>query len=121
MGLFQYMPGLGLLSVSEAGNRDASMIEVLEHGYRIDETWEKIGKTKYFWKVSFQNHSDKRKRVFAYYYLLDAKGVPLARNVSNRYVGPHQKAEIIADSYIMTHKVSEVVDSRIKLKVGFPN
>jgi len=109
------------LSVAEAGNRDASMIEVLEHGYRIDETWEKIGKTKYYWKVTFQNHSDKRKRVFAYYYLLDAEGVPLARNVANRYVGPHETVEMIADSYIMTYKVPQVIDSRVKLKVGFPN
>jgi hypothetical protein len=112
---------LSFLSVAEAGNRDASMIEVLEHGYRIDETWDKIGKTKYFWKVTFQNHSDKRKRVFAYYYLLDSEGVPLARNVSNRYVGPKKTVEILADSYIMTNKVSRVVDSRVKLKVGFPN
>lgn len=112
---------LYLLPLAEAGNRDASMIEVLEHGYRIDETWEKIGKTKYYWKVTFQNHSDKRKRVFAYYYLLDAEGVPLARNVSNRYVGPRQTVEILADSYIMTQKLAQVVDSRVKLKVGFPN
>lgn len=112
---------LSLLPVAEARDRDASMIEVLEHGYRIDETWDKIGKTKYFWKVTFQNHSDRRKRVFAYYYLLDGEGVPLARNVSNRYVGPKQTVEILADSYIMTNKVSQVVDSRVKLKVGFPN
>lgn len=112
---------LNALPVAEAGNRDASMIEVLEHGYRIDETWKKIGKTKYFWKVTFQNHSDKRQRVYAYYHLLDAEGVPLARNVANRYVGPHQTAEIIADSYIMTVKVPKIADSRVELKVGFPN
>ncbi len=115
------VPGLVLLSVSEAADRDASMIEIIKHEYLIDETWEKIGKTKYIWKVTFQNHSDKRKRVFAYYYLLDDEDVPLARNVANRYVGPHQTVEIVADSYIMTNKVSRVAKSRVKLKVGFPN
>ncbi|VAX26135.1 hypothetical protein MNBD_NITROSPIRAE01-1165 [hydrothermal vent metagenome] len=112
---------LGLFPVAEAGDRDASMIEVLEHGYRIDETWEKIGKTKYYWKVTFQNHSNKRKRVFAYYSLLSAKGLSLARNVSNRYVGPQETVEIVGDSYIMTQNVPLIVDSHVKLKVGFPN
>ena len=123
--LFFFLSGFGvaldLFSVAQAGDRDASMIEVLEHGYRIDEIWQKIGKTKYYWKVTFQNHSNKRKRVFAYYSLLDAKGFSLARNVSNRYIGPQETVEIIGDSYIMTDKVSLVVDSHVKLKVGFPN
>ncbi len=116
-----HISDLRLLPVSEAADRDASMIEVLAHGYRIDEAWQKIGKTKYFWKVTFQNHAKKRKRVFAYYYLLDAEGVPLARNVANRYVGPQETVEIIADSYILTQKVPQVMDSRVKVKVGFPN
>ncbi len=104
-----------------ADRRDASMIEVVQHGYSIDETWEKIGKTKYIWRVTFQNHAKVRKRVYAYYYLLDAEGVPLARNVANRYVGPGQTVEIIANSYIMTFKVPEIDRSEVKLKVGFPN
>ncbi len=101
--------------------RDASMIEILRHEYHIDETWEKIGKTKYIWKVTFENHSDVRKRVYAYYSLLDPNGVPLARNVANRFVGPHETAEITANSYIMTLKVPEIANSRVQLKVGFPN
>ncbi|MFQ5589069.1 MAG: hypothetical protein ACE5F7_09540 [Nitrospiria bacterium] len=125
MGIFSgVIPGSIQFLNPEAAqgvDRDASMIAVVKHEYHIDETWEKIGKTKYIWKVTFENHSDVRKRVYAYYYLLDADGVPLARNVANRYVGPRQTAEIVANSYIMTHKVPEIANSRVRLKVGFPN
>ncbi len=118
IGSLVYLP---FPSVAMAVDRDASMVEVVSHEWYIDETWDKIGKTKYVWKVTLQNHSDVRKRVYAYYYLLDANDVPLARNVANRFVGPHQTEELVANSYIMTYKVPHVTRSRISLKVGFPN
>jgi len=94
---------------------------VLHHEWSPDAEWTDIGKTKYFWKVTLKNHSDIRKRVFAYYYLLDKEDVSLARNVANRYVGPKQTLEIVADSYIMIPYLPEVKRSRVKIKVGFPN
>ncbi len=107
--------------VAEAADRDVSKVEIIKHEYHLDEDWDKVGKTKYIWKVTIRNHSNVRKRVFAYVYLLDEEDVPLARNVANRMIDAHQTTEIVADSYIMTHKVPHVVRSRIKLKVGFPN
>jgi hypothetical protein len=102
-------------------DRDASQIEVIRHEWSVADEWMYIGKTKYFWKVKVHNHSDIRKRIFAYYYLLDDEDSPLARNVASRYVEPQQSAEIIAHSYIMTPYVADVKRSRVKIKVGFPN
>lgn len=111
------------IDVDDAGaaSRDPVGIEIVEHGWHPDEEWSYIGKTKYIWRVTVRNNSDVRKRVFAYYYLLDADDVPLARNVANKYVGPHQTVEILANSYIMTPKLPRVERSRVTLKVGFPN
>ncbi len=115
------MPVVCQLAQAEAADRDASQIELIRHEWYAEAEWTYIGKTKYFWKVTIRNHSNIRKRVFAYYYLLDEEDVPLARNVANTYVDPQQTAEIVADSYIVTPYVSDVKRSRVRIKVGFPN
>ena len=110
----------GRARLALAGRNDTS-VELVKHSWQADEVWEKIGRTQYLWNVTIRNNSDVRKRVYAYYYLLDEKNVPLARNVANRFVAPHQTAEIVASSYIMTVDLPKVVKSRVKIKVGFPN
>ncbi|MFQ5579943.1 MAG: hypothetical protein ACE5FZ_04970 [Nitrospiria bacterium] len=109
---------IGFVPSSNASHRDASKIEVIRHGWRPGEVWDKIGRTKFFWDTTVRNNSDERKRVYAYYDLLDENGFPLARNVSNKYVGPHETVEIIADSYIMTVDLPKVTSSRVTVKVG---
>jgi len=94
------------------------VVEVLSHEWRPDAVWERIGKTKFIWKAVVRNNSDAKKRVYVYYDLLDAGGFPLARNVSNRYVEPHQTLEIAADSYIMTEDLPRVRSSRATAKIG---
>jgi len=111
---------LGMGRPTFAGREDAS-VELVSHGWKADEVWEKIGRTQYLWHATVRNRSDVKKRVYAYYYLLDQDNVPLARNVANRFVGPHETVEIKASSYIMTIDLPNVVGSRVKLKVGFPN
>lgn len=97
------------------------MIEVLSHQWRPDVVWERIGKTKFIWSATVRNNSDNRQRVFVYYDLLDERGVPLARNVFNRFVDPHQTVEIAADSYILSVDLPYVRSSRATAKLGFPN
>jgi len=99
----------------------APMVEVLHHEWRPDVVWERIGKTKFIWSATVRNNSDKRQRVFVYYDLLDDRGVPLARNVSNQFVGPHQTVEIAADSYILSVDLPSVRSSRATVKTRFPN
>ena len=93
-------------------------VEVLAHEWRPDAVWERIGKTKFIWKATVRNNSDKRKRVYVYYDLLDSRGVPLARNVTNRYLDPHQTVEITADSYILSEDLPKVRGSRATAKIG---
>jgi len=94
------------------------VVEVLSHEWRPDAVWERIGKTKFIWKATVRNNSDAKKRVYVYYDLLDAGGYPLARNVSNRYVEPHQTLEIAADSYILSEDLPKVKSSRATAKIG---
>ncbi|HEY5593845.1 MAG TPA: hypothetical protein VIL61_01630 [Nitrospiria bacterium] len=103
---------------ARAFDRDASAIEVLSHEWHPDAVWERIGKTKFVWKATVRNNSEVRKRVYVYYDLLDLAGVPVARNVTNRYVDPHQTLEIIADSYIMSDDLPRVKSSRATVKVN---
>jgi len=103
---------------SAAVDRDASTIEVVGHAWHPGEVWDRIGKTQFFWNATVRNHSDVRKRVYLYYDLLDANAVPLARNVTNQYVGPHETLKIVADSYIMTVDLPRVTASRVTVKVG---
>jgi hypothetical protein len=94
------------------------VVEVLSHEWRPDAVWERIGKTKFIWKATVRNNSDSKKRVYVYYDLLDAGGFPVARNVSNRYVEPHQTLEIAADSYILSEDLPKVKSSRATAKIG---
>jgi len=66
-----------------------------------------------------RNNSNERKRVYVYYDLLDSKRVPIARNVTNRYIEPHETVEITADSYILTEDLPKVKSSRAVAKTGF--
>mgnify|MGYP001613522734 CR=1 FL=1 len=95
-----------------------SMIEVLSHDWHPDEVWERIGKTKFIWKATVRNNSDQKKRVYVYYDLLDTRGVPLARNVTNQFIEPHQTIEVTADSYIESVDLPKVKSSRVALRVG---
>lgn len=109
---------LGIPTRTAAFDRDASAIEVMKHAWHPDTVWERIGKTKFVWKATVRNNSDLRKRVYVYYDLLDARGVPLARNVTNQYINPHQTVEVAADSYILSEDLPEVKSSRVTVKVG---
>ncbi|MFQ5596560.1 MAG: hypothetical protein ACE5GK_00770 [Nitrospiria bacterium] len=108
-------------ALGTALDRDASEIEILDHAWRPDEVWERIGKTKFVWNATVRNNSDIRKRVYLYYDLLDERDVPVARNVTNRYVAAHETLKIIADSYIMTFDLPRVRRSRVTVKVGVPH
>jgi hypothetical protein len=108
----------GGTSTVEAVEPASSVVEVLSHEWRPDAVWERIGKTKFIWKATVRNNSDSKKRVYVYYDLLDAGGFPVARNVSNRYVEPHQTLEIAADSYILSEDLPKVKSSRATAKIG---
>lgn len=110
----------GAAPPASAGNT-VPMIEILHHEWRPDTVWERFGKTKFIWRATVRNNSDRRQRVYVYYDLLDERGVPLARNVFNRFVPPHQTLEIAADSYILSVDLPKVRSSRATAKVGFPN
>jgi hypothetical protein len=107
-------------AVSTAAVLDPSppVVEILSHEWRPDAVWERIGKTKFLWKATVRNNSDSRKRVYIYYDLLDAGGFPVARNVSNRYIEPHQTVEVAADSYILSEDLPKVKSSRATAKIG---
>lgn len=96
-------------------------IEVLEHHWRPDAVWEKIGKTKYIWSATLRNHSNAKRRVFVYIDLLSADNVPLASNVANKTIEPLQTVEIVSDSYINSTFLPEVKNSRVTVKLRFPN
>jgi hypothetical protein len=104
-----------------AADQGLPVVEVLRHEWRPDVVWERIGKTKFIWSVTVRNNSDSRQRVFVYYDLLDHRDVPLARNVSNKFIDPHQTVEITADSYILSVDLPHVRSSRVTVKIGFPN
>jgi hypothetical protein len=95
------------------------VVEVLAHEWHPDVVWERIGKTKFIWRATVRNNSNERKRVYVYYDLLDSKRVPIARNVTNRYIEPHETVEITADSYILTEDLPKVKSSRAVAKTGF--
>jgi hypothetical protein len=101
-------------------NLPASTIEILLHEWHPDTVWEKIGKTKFVWKATVRNNSGVRQRVYVYYDLLDAQDVPLARNVANQYIEPHQTVEVISDSYILSADLPNVKSSRATAKIWSP-
>jgi len=103
---------------TDAVDRDASKVEVLNHEWRSDEVWLNGGKTKFLWNATIRNNSEVRKRVYVYYSLLDDNNVPLARNVANKYVGPGKTTKILANSYIMTVDLPRVTHSSVTIKVG---
>ena len=111
--------GIVLIAVfpAEATDPVVSTIEVLKHEWHPDTVWERIGKTKFVWKATVRNNSDVRQRVYVYYDLLNAQNVPLARNVANKYIEPHQTVEVIADSYIISADLPNVKSSRATVKV----
>lgn len=96
-------------------------VEVLEHHWRPDAVWEKIGKTKFIWSATVRNHSNVRKRVFVYYDLLSADNIPLASNVANKTIEPLQTVEVVSDSYINSSFLPDVKSSRVTVKLRFPN
>jgi len=106
------------LGREESPKQDPAAVEILSHKWHPDTVWERIGKTKFVWEATVRNNSTDRIRVFVYYDLLDANDFPLARNVANKFIEPHQTAEIISDSYIMTADLPQVKNSRVTLKVG---
>lgn len=118
---------LVLLGMSQAvysatdADRDASEIVVLNHEWHPSTVWERIGKTKFIWKATVLNRSDQRKKVLAYYDLLDENDYPLARNVASKVIEAHDSAEIVADSYILSQDLPKVKSSRVTVKIGFPN
>jgi hypothetical protein len=108
--------GMGSEKIEEV---PSPAVEVLAHEWHSDTVWERIGKTKFIWKATLRNNSDTKKRVYVYYDLLDAGGVPLARNVANQYIESHQTLEVTADSYIESIDLPRVKSSRATVKVGF--
>jgi hypothetical protein len=104
-----------------AADRDVPEVVVLNHEWRPSTVWERTGKTKFIWKATVFNRSDQRKKVFAYYDLLDENGYPLARNVASKVIKAHDSAEIVADSYILSQDLPKVKKSRVTVKIGFPN
>lgn len=104
-----------------AADRDVPEVVVLNHEWRPSTVWERTGKTKFIWKATVFNRSDQRKKVFAYYDLLDENGYPLARNVASKVIEAHDSAEIVADSYILSQDLPKVKSSRVTVKIGFPN
>lgn len=111
---------LGTLETIQASDRDASTIEVLKHEWHPGAVWERIGKTQFFWSATVRNNSDIRKRVYVYYDLLDARDVPLARNVKNQYIDRNQTVDVLSDSYILSDDLPWVKSSRVTVKVGSP-
>ncbi len=94
-------------------------IEVLKHEWHPDTVWERIGKTKFVWKATVRNNSDIRQRVYVYYDLLDAGNVPLARNVANKYIEPHQIVDVVSDSYIVSAELPNVKSGRVTVKIWY--
>jgi hypothetical protein len=104
-----------------SAGKTTQIIEILHHEWRPSTVWKRIGKTRFLWSATVRNNSDKRQRVYVYYDLLDEHGVPLARNVYNRFVPPHQILEIAADSYILSVDLPKVRSSRARVKLGYPH
>ena len=111
----------GFSSLVYPADNDILEVEVLKHEWRSDAVWDRIGKTKFIWKATVLNRSNIKKRVFVYYSLLDERNLPLAQNVANQFVNPHQIVEIVSDSYIQTHFLSKVRTSRATVRIGFPD
>ncbi len=109
----------GVSSFAAEADRSHPVVEVLAHEWHPGVVWERIGKTQFIWRATVRNNSDARKRVYVYYDLLTAEQIPIARNVTNRYLEPHQTMEIEADSYILTEDLPKVTSSRATAKIGF--
>lgn len=110
-----------IVAPSMAAPPEPADVEVLEHRWRPDAVWEKIGKTKFIWSATLHNHSSVKKRVFVYYDLLSADNVPLASNVANKTIEPLQTVEVVSDSYINSNFLPQVKSSRVTVKLRFPN
>ncbi|HXC61647.1 MAG TPA: hypothetical protein VNV63_03150, partial [Nitrospiria bacterium] len=102
----------------ELPDHDASAVQVLSHKWHPDTVWERIGKTKFVWEATVRNNSDTRKRVFVYYDLLDENNFPLARNMANQFIEPHQTIVVASDSYIESVELPRVKTSRATIKIG---
>jgi hypothetical protein len=111
------LAGVLTASISIQAVEPESAIEVLNHEWHPDTVWEKFGKTKFIWRATVRNNSDTRRRVYVYYDLLDARNVPLARNVANKYIESYQIVEVTANSYILTADLPHVKSSRVTVKV----
>lgn len=99
-----------------AGQERVLGVEVLAHGWKPTETWDRIGKTRFAWEAQVKNHSDRPLRVFVYYDLLSREGFPLARNVMNEIVPAGAVRLIRGDSYIETPYLPYVTESRAVAK-----
>ncbi len=108
---------LGVTDPAPAAKPVVPTIEVLKHEWHPDTVWERIGKTKFVWKATVRNNSDFRQRVYVYYDLLDAENVPLARNVANKYIEPHQIVDVVSDSYIVSVELPNVKSGRVTVKI----
>jgi hypothetical protein len=108
---------LGTVYPTWAAGPVVPTVEVLRHQWYPDTVWEKVGKTKFVWKATVRNNSDIRQRVYVYYDLLDAGNIPLARNVANKYIEPHQIVDVISDSYIVSADLPNVKSGRATVKI----
>jgi hypothetical protein len=108
--------GMGIEKIEEETLTEP--IEILSHEWHPDAVWERNRKTKYNWKATNRNNSDAKKRVYVYYDLLDAGGVPVARNVANQFIEPHQTIDVSSDSYIESVDLPRVTGSRAIAKTG---
>ena len=107
---------LGIPWFVESRSQEAKDVELLEHSWKLDEDWVKIGKTKYSWSALVRNNTLQRQRVWVYYSLLDKTGGPLARTVTNQRMAPNQTLNIESDSYIDTTLKFRVDSSRAVIK-----
>ena len=107
--------GKDIIPVEES--TEAPAAEILEHSWKLEEEWPKIGKTKYSWKATVKNHSDDPQKVSIYYYLVNEGGFPLARNTASKIIPPHETMEILSDSYVENGIISRIKNSRAVLKL----
>ena len=111
----------GAFSFANAIDRTTSGLDILRHEWHPKTVWERIGKTQFIWKATVRNRSNIKKRVFVYYSLLDERNFPLAQNVANQFVNPHQIVEVVSDSYIQTNFLPKVRTSKATVRIGFPD
>jgi len=106
---------------ADSPDTDTSAVKVIKHEWRPDTVWEKIGSTKYIWKATLHNNSDKELKVSVFFVLLNKNDSPLARNMAQKQIGPRQTLEVVSDSYIRTSVLPKVHSSQISVKVDHSN